>query len=185
MFLKNAESIQPRLPSREEICALWEKFGMLPNIRRHSRQVCRVALTICQWLEAAGFHFNKAMIEAGALLHDVAKAYCLDKPDLRHSLEGQRIMEQAGYPELGELVAKHVNLPDTGSLDEAVIVFYADKRVVGEKVVSVAERFQYIQRVYGQDNPERLERIKRDELLTYEVEKRLFKLLPSVSPQDL
>ena len=174
-----------RLPSQNEIFALWEQFGVLPNIRCHYRQVCRVALTMCEWLEAAGCLFNKTLIEAGALLHDVAKAYCLDKPGLSHNLEGQRILERAGYPELGEIVAHHVNLPAISYYDEGVLVFYADKRVLGERVVSVDERFQYIYRVYGQNNPDRLDRIKKDELLTYEVEKRLFKLLPGYSPQDL
>ena len=182
---KNIETTQLRLPSQDEVCALWEQFGVLPNIRRHSRQVCRVALTMCKWLEEAGCLFNKTLIETGALLHDLAKAYCLDKPGLSHNLEGQRILERAGYPELGEIVAKHVNLPAISYCDEWMLVFYADKRVLGEKVVSVDERFQYIHRVYGQNNSDRLDRIKKDELLAYEVEERLFKLLPDYSPQDL
>ncbi len=178
-----AQSI--KLPTLQEVQELWQSYGMLPNIRRHSHQVCRVALAVCHWLDEAGFHLNSAAIEVGALLHDVAKAYCLNRPELRHNLEGQRILEQAGYAELGRLVAKHVNLPSALPLDEAVVVFYADKRVVGDKVVSVAERFQYIKRKYGQGKAERMRVIERDEALTYEVERHIFKIAAGHSPREL
>lgn len=175
----------PPLPDKQQIENLYNQWGMLPNIRAHSRRVCNVALTLWQWLDAAGYHLNKQLIETGALLHDIAKTYCLDKPDLPHNLEGQRILEKLGYHELAELVAKHVNLPDNNELDEAAIVFYADKRVVGDKVVSVDERYEYIMKVYGQGKLHRIRFIQRDAKLTYKVEKGIFSLLSGRKPQDL
>lgn len=184
--IKNNKKTLAKLPDLIEVEQLWEQYGMLPNIKRHSRQVCRVALTVWQWLDEAGFYLDRTTIEVGALLHDVAKAYCLDKPGLPHNLEGQRILEQQGYAELGLLVAKHVNLGRAHPLDEAAVVFYADKRVVGDKVVSVAERYEYILKVYGRGKPERINHIKKDEQTTYEVERNIFKVLSaSYRPQDI
>ena len=174
-----------KFPSRDEIIELWDKYGMLPNIRRHSWQVCRVALTLWSWLGENGYHLNRDIVEAGALLHDVAKAYCLDKPGIPHNIEGQRIVCQAGYPHLGQLVAHHVNLPAEHPLDESVLVFYADKRVVSDKIVSVTERYEYIYEVYGHGKPERIQRLQMDEQRAFAVEKQIFVSIPNHRPQDL
>jgi putative nucleotidyltransferase with HDIG domain len=175
----------PKLPSRSEIMRLWDIYGMLPNIRAHSRQVCRVALTLCQWLKENNCLLNWELVETGALLHDVAKAYCLGKPTISHNLEGERIVAAAGYPELGLLVARHVNLPDEHPLDETMLVFYADKRVIGDRVVSVKERYQYIYKVYGHDDEERIARISNDEKRSYVVEKQIFARIFDHTPEDL
>jgi hypothetical protein len=164
---------------------LWDIYGMLPNIRAHSRQVCRIALTLWQWLAENDYPLNRNLTEAGALLHDVAKAYCLDKPTLSHNLEGERIVAAAGYPELGLLVARHVNLPRQQPLDETMLVFYADKRVVGDRTVSVRERYQYIYRVYGHNDEARISRISQDEKCSHAVEEKIFARLPGHAPEDL
>jgi putative nucleotidyltransferase with HDIG domain len=177
--------LSPKLPVYAEIMRLWDLYGMLPNIRNHSRQVCNVALTLWQWLRENNYPLHREMVESGALLHDVAKAYCLDKPDLSHNLEGERILAEAGYPELGLLVARHVNLPEDQPLDETLLVFYADKRVVGDKIVSVKERYQYVYEVYGQNNAERIIRIRHDENRSYAVEKQIFERLAGRQPEDL
>jgi putative nucleotidyltransferase with HDIG domain len=174
-----------KVPSHAEIMRLWDIYGMLPNIQAHSRQVCRIALTLCQWLEENDYPLNRELTEAGALLHDVAKAYCLDKPTLSHNLEGERIVAAAGYPELSLLVAHHVNLPEYHPLDETMLVFYADKRVVGDRTVNVRERYQYIYNVYGHNDEERISRISQDEKRSYAVEKEIFAQLSGHAPEEL
>ena len=174
-----------KLPCMAEVYSLWDEYGMLPNIRLHSQQVCRVALALWDWLGQAGFHLDRETIKIGALLHDVAKAYCLDKPDLPHNVEGQRILDERGYPELGILVARHVNLGSALPLDESTIVFYADKRVVGDEIVSVAKRYEYIMRVYGERKPWRIAHLRKDEELTYEVENHIFSLVSPKKPLEL
>ncbi|MDR1396843.1 MAG: HD domain-containing protein [Desulfarculales bacterium] len=177
--------LTPELPSRTVIMRLWDRYGMLPNIKNHSFQVCNVALTLWQWLGENNYYLNRDMVESGALLHDVAKAYCLDKPHLSHNLEGERIVAEAGYPELGLLVARHVNLPEDQPLDETLLVFYADKRVVGDKIVSVKKRYQYVYKVYGQNSEEGIARIRYDENRSYEVEKQIFRHICGRQPEDL
>ena len=76
------------LPSQEQILAWWDDYGMLPNIRRHSQVVCQVALLVTDWLAEGGSRLNREAVEAGALLHDIAKTPCLGTDKL-HAVEGR------------------------------------------------------------------------------------------------
>ncbi len=114
--------------------------------------VCGVALRLTDWLAEAGVAFNRPAVRAGALLHDIAKTLCLG-PKCRHDLEGARILEELGYPELGQLVADHVLLPEGHPMDETMLVNYADKRVNHDQLVALPERFAYITQRYGRGDP--------------------------------
>ncbi|MCF8099734.1 MAG: HDIG domain-containing protein [Desulfarculaceae bacterium] len=140
------------LPSVEQIQELWDEYAMLDNIREHSRVVCGVALRLADWLGESGFTLNRRAVQAGALLHDIAKTMCLGQK-CRHDLEGGRIMEDLGYRPLAYLVANHVLLPPDQPLDETMLVNYADKRVTHDQLVTLPERFAYITQRYGRGDP--------------------------------
>jgi len=151
-------SAETPLPSLDQIAGLWDEFAMLDNIRQHSRVVCAVALRLTGWLAASGLTLNRRAVEAGALLHDIAKTPCLGQK-CRHDLEGARIMEELGYSELAHLVANHVLLPPGQPLDETMVVNYADKRVTHDQLVTLPQRFAYITQRYGRGDPALEERI--------------------------
>jgi uncharacterized protein len=140
------------LPSAAQIRELWDEFAMLDNIREHSLVVCGVALRLADWLSESGLGLNRRAVEAGALLHDIAKTMCLGQK-CRHDLEGGRIMREMGYAELAYLVSNHVLLPPDQPLDETMVVNYADKRVTHDQLVSLPERFAYITQRYGRGDP--------------------------------
>jgi len=146
------------LPSTAQIMELWDEFAMLDNIRQHSMVVCGVALRLADWLAESGLVLNRRAVEAGALLHDIAKTMCLGQK-CRHDLEGGRIMEELGYRPLAYLVANHVLLPPYQPLDETMLVNYADKRVTHDQLVTLPERFAYITQRYGRGDPVIEERI--------------------------
>lgn len=152
---------------------LWDSYAMLDHIRRHSEVVCAVALLITDWLEEAGYEFNRRAVEMGALLHDIAKTQCLGS-SRRHDVEGAEIMLELGYKEMAWLVRNHVSLPEGHPLDEAMIVNYADKRVNHDQVVNLNQRFAYIASRYGLEDPERLERIELGRRRAMEVERLIF-----------
>ena len=141
------------LPRREQIPALWDEFGMLDNIRAHSRVVSAVALLVTDWLAEAGIRLNREAVHAGALLHDIAKTPCLGQK-CRHDDEGGRIMQELGYPELAYLVRLHVVLPPEHPLDETMVVNYADKRVTHDQLCTLGQRYAYIAQRYGRGDPE-------------------------------
>lgn len=161
------------LPDMGKTMQLWDTYAMLDHIRRHSEVVCAVALLLTDWLEEAGYEFNRRAVEVGALLHDIAKTQCLGS-SRRHDIEGAAIMTESGYPELAWLVGSHVSLPEGHPLDETMIVNYADKRVNHDQVVNLNQRFAYIASRYGMDDPERLERIELGRRRAMEVERLIF-----------
>ena len=73
---------------------------------------------------------------AAALLHDVSKG----TPD--HALAGAGLMSQLGYPVLAPLIAQHHDIEDPARVDEALVVYMADKLCRGDRRVSVSGRFR-------------------------------------------
>ncbi len=159
---------------------------MLPNIREHSFRVMQVAEFLGRALVAAGFELHLPLIGTGALLHDIGKTACLGT-DRNHAHLGGDLLAALGYPELAQVVREHVRLeagaPDPRPLREAEVVNYADKRVLHDRVVSLAERFSDLEVRYGR-TPEALVRIAAMAAQTRSLEAKLFAPL-RLSPRDL
>ena len=178
--------LKPRVPSRDECLALMEDLGMLPNIRGHSLQVARVARTLTHHLLPVHPQLNMALVEAGALLHDIAKTECL-KTQKRHTARGAEILIERGFHRVAEIVAQHVRLSEghgnRKSVSEVEIVHYADKRVLHEDIVDLFTRFEDLKTRYGRTPQERklIAELYADSL---KQETKLFRILP-FTPQEL
>jgi len=157
-----------------------EDQGMLPNIRGHSLRVARVARVLAVHLPSSHPPLDLALLEAGALLHDIAKTECL-KTQEKHTDRGAAFLDARGYPEVAEIVAQHVNLKAEPSKNQGIteieIVHYADKRVLHEEIVDLQTRFDYLQRQYGR-TPEDRKRIAQLLENSLDQEKRIFRDLP-------
>lgn len=137
-------------PSLEACFKLLEQYEMLPNIIEHSRQVLRVATVICNNLIHPE-EINIPLTLAAALLHDITKTSSL-KTHEQHDLSGQKLLTEIGYPEIGKIVGEHIDLLNydpNGPLLEKEIVFYADKRVQHNLVVSIDQRMDDLIVRYG------------------------------------
>ena len=182
----HSPDLKPRVPSREECLALMEDQGMLPNIRGHSLQVARVARVLAIHLPPSHPPLDLALLEAGALLHDIAKTECL-KTKKMHTAIGAAFLEGRGYPEVAAIVAQHVNLNNGHSrpdrISEVELVHYADKRVLHEDIVDLPTRFRYLQERYGR-TPEDRKRIAQLLENSLKQEKKIFRDLP-FAPQEL
>jgi uncharacterized protein len=174
------------IPSRETCLHLMEQKGMLPQIKGHSLQVCRVALCLGKNLISHFPELDMALIEAGALLHDIAKTECI-KSKGNHVEIGAEMVRALGFHSVARIVAQHVHFengfPRNGSIDEIVLVHYADKRVLHEEVVSLKKRFAYLTKTYGSsdDVVNRIEALYHE---TLKLEKMIFHHL-SFPPQAL
>ncbi len=175
---------QTPLPDADRISALWDRHEMPPNIRRHSQAVCDTALQLAGWLVEGGVELYLPALRAGALLHDIAKAPCLTSGGF-HDAEGRQLMVEHGYPELATLVGDHVDLPDPHPLDEAMVVYYADKRILHSRLVSLRERNDDLIVRYGQGDPARIERLKQLGRRAVAVEGTLFGAMNGPGPQDV
>jgi len=93
--------------------------------------------------------WNRDRLRKAALVHDIARTF----PE--HAKRGADFLLKEGYPGIAEMVrghhspifcetaasARESGQNTGGGLSEADILFYADKRVQGEREVSLAERF--------------------------------------------
>lgn len=167
---------------------------MLDNIREHSHLVARVAEAIVAGLEQRSKSpensTDRSLVLAGALLHDIAKTICLDG-SCRHDEEGMKICCRHGYPEVGRIVREHVLLSSftpgnyrLGIFPAREIVYYADKRVRHNEIVSLQQRYEYIIDIYSRENESIKNRIRQNFDRCAELEGYLFDFL-AFSPDEL
>ncbi|MFP3868896.1 MAG: HD domain-containing protein [Desulfobacteraceae bacterium] len=173
-------------PSPTKCLQLMAEHQMLPNIQEHSLRVTEVALMVGKALVKSGFPLHLPLLEAGALLHDIAKTICLQNGG-DHAQIGAEWLQDYGYPAVAEIIRKHVYLParllESPYICEAEVVNYADKRVMHTQVVPLKVRFADLRNRYGRNDQAR-QRITALELRTRRLEHKLFTPL-SLDPPDL
>jgi uncharacterized protein len=181
------------IPAIDECFRLMEEYRMLPNIRRHSVIVARVARQIVEGFRESdpkpAVVPDRDLVMAGALLHDIAKTPCL-RNGCDHARTGGEICRRLGYPEVAEIVEEHVLLRDhdpgrrgQGIFSAQEVIYYADKRVRHEEIVSLNQRLEYILQHYGLDDPEMHRRIRENFARCVELERFLFNFLPFTPDQ--
>jgi uncharacterized protein len=162
-----------RIPSQEECDELMAKYCMLPNIVAHSRQVMRVSLVITDNLKS-GVSINRNLVMAAALLHDITKARSLETRE-PHDQSGGELLRELGFERIGEIVKQHVILLDFNPqerLEEREIINYADKRVMHNRIVSLAERLEDLIQRYG-TTEEIKNLIRQNESQVFAIEKKI------------
>ncbi|MDA3900962.1 MAG: HDIG domain-containing protein [Spirochaetes bacterium] len=154
------------IPDETECRKFFHRYGMLENIIRHSLCVRDVAKAICTALNNETT-VNCPLVCAAALLHDITKTQSLITGD-NHAESGARLVAELGYPELSEVIVQHGtlnNFDPASSLTEAEIVFYADKRVLHDTIVTIDERIKDLLVRYGKSKASYLHIVKIGELL--------------------
>lgn len=174
------------IPSVQQCFALMTKYEMLENIKAHSIMVERIASLVARSLQEAGEALSLEKVTAGALMHDIAKTQSL-KTREDHSAKGSEICLQNHLDEIAEIVAEHVVLKafvQDGPVLEKEIVYYADKRVNHDKIVSLEERLAYLIRQYGKGDERLIRRMAKNFEMCKQVESKLFSKL-RFAPQDV
>lgn len=104
--------------------------GAPENVIAHCFAVADKAETL-----AAQLGFDAKSIRAAALLHDIARA------EPRHAAVGAEWLSELGYQRVADLIKLHHG-HHGDRLDEAAVLYYADKRVSETRVVTLDERFE-------------------------------------------
>jgi len=157
----------------------------MDHIVVHSLQVCRVAAFLTEQLNKYNYGLNFDLIQSAALLHDITKTRSF-KTREDHALTGGKHLSDCGYPAIGDLIRQHVKLDkysEAGTISEAEVLNYADKRVLHDEIVDLDRRMDYIVERYAETQADR-ERIKMLWQKTQKLEDKLFKDL-SFAPEDL
>ena len=174
------------VPGVEDCLTLMAQYHMLPNIRAHSIVVARVAEIITNGLIEAGHELALELVIAGALLHDIGKTACLESNE-DHAVHGHEICLNHNLEAIAPIVAEHVilkNYRDDGVFTEKEIVYYADKRVNHDQVVSLEERLTYILERYGHNNEIRCRAIRNNYARCRDLELKMFLPL-EFEPDDI
>ena len=155
-----------KIPTKQECIKILKGNNVPDNIIAHLKAVCAFSLKVCGILKKRGIKINKQLVAAGALLHDVKRL------SHNHVIAGYEFVKSLGYPEVAELVKKHglENLEKDGFAPktwEEKIVFYSDKRIKNDKVVTIDERFVYIMQKYKKED------VKKELNFTKAIEKEL------------
>src|SRR3989338_8525194 len=138
------------IPSREQCLEILKNNKTPSNVIEHCKVVAKVAEEIADNLIKKGINVSKELVIAGTLLHDI------ERHKDNHVARGAELVKKLGYPEVAKVVSKHTlhkveieeNQPKTF---EEKIVFYADKRVKNDKVVSLEERYDDLKKRYDVD----------------------------------
>lgn len=144
------------VPDDEACFALWDKYEMLDNVRAHSLLVAHIAGELARRAVAAGMPVNPDMARASALLHDLAKTYCIRHGGSHAVLGAGWVMAETRNPLIAQGVLLHVHWPWAVPVREPerlcslpFFVIYADKRAMHDRCVSLAERFHDLLDRYG------------------------------------
>jgi hypothetical protein len=168
-----------RVPDEAQCVAWWDRFEMPEHIRAHSRSVARVACFVAEAGVRRGLRVDVKTVYASAMLHDLAKIYCIKHGGNHSQLGGAWAMALTGNPLLSQGVTHHVYWPFELDLERfftPLAVLYGDKRVSHERIVHIEDRFGDLLDRYGK-TPEVRERIHTTNRQAKDIEDALGRLL--------
>ena len=120
----------------EEVCErMMSAAGAGEDLTAHCRAVAELAGQLCYALGAKGLRLDAKLIRSSALLHDIARS------EKDHPSAGAKWISELGYPEIADVIRQHHDI-DSAELNEASVVFIADKAVRGTERVRIEDRFE-------------------------------------------
>lgn len=104
-----------RIPTRTEAINLLKSYGCDKltwykdiSVLKHSKIISKQCLKVAQRIMDSGYEVNLDLVQAGALLHDLAMPL-IDKEIVRcqHGFMGGKILRKLGYPEVAKITERH------------------------------------------------------------------------------
>ena len=129
------ENFLPQVQLNPSLCRKLLSAAELPeNVIAHCEAVAEEADLITKALNSKGFNLNSELIENAALLHDIARL----SPN--HPAVGAELLAELGFSDIAEIIKQHHDL-ESKEIDEAAVVYIADKLTAGNQKISIADRF--------------------------------------------
>jgi len=132
-------------PTREEALRLMREAGCSQQVIDHCLRVTKVAMNLTDMFRQRGFEVDLALVEAGALMHDLGRS---KTHSVEHGVVGGQLAREMGLPDsLVRVIERHVGagitadeaerigLPKGSYMPETLeeqIVAYADARELGK-----------------------------------------------------
>ena len=158
-----------KLPNREQALSILQKNKCSPEVIAHCQAVASLAVELSEKFEAKNYPINMALIEAGALLHDLGRA---KTHSVNHAIEGMQIAQAESLPDaIICIIKRHVgagitseeaevlNWPKDNYIPQSLeekIVCYADKCISGTKRIPVETTVKQLQTQKLEDAAQRV-----------------------------
>lgn len=126
------------IPSVSEcLSLLTDTFKADAELMRHSRKVAQTSVLLGELLNHRGWCLDLKLVEAAALLHDMAR--CVPN----HAHIAGEFLRKLDYPEVAEIVEAHMNpeIHNPGKITEIDVVSFADRLVLRDQLVRLEVRF--------------------------------------------
>lgn len=184
----------------QQIKDLWDEFHTPLHVRRHCETVADFCAKLGQKLVERGEKLDMGSLRRAALLHDMVRVVDFRKfnPEnfpakpsgkdievwtglrekyagMHHADAAADLLEERGEHVIAEIVRKHkfVQILDGFETLEEKVLYYADKRVKHDKVVTLGERLEDGKKRNGPDNEDPSVAKKMDDAV-FALEKELF-----------
>ncbi|MDD5178488.1 MAG: HD domain-containing protein [Candidatus Nanoarchaeia archaeon] len=134
--------------NRKKCLYLLKKYDVKDNLLRHSLKVNEISMFIGKKLKAKGEKIDLELLECGSLLHDIGKRLG-DKLQVDHIEAGVKILIKEKLNYIIPILTKHyIGAVNELRTWEEKIVYYADKRVMEDVLVSLDERLKDLKKRY-------------------------------------
>jgi len=140
--------------------------GCSRSVIDHCKNVTRLAMKIADAFKRQGFNVDLALVEAGALMHDLGRS---STHGVEHGAVGGELARRMSLPEpLARIIERHVGAGITAEEAERIglsggsyvpetleekIVAYADKLIEGNRQVDIEVTVEKFARELGGDHP--------------------------------
>jgi hypothetical protein len=177
---------------------VWRSDVKLPtNVSDHCDVVAKICDALAEHLQKQGRIFRPLLLRRAAEVHDLLRfidfrdgagpkgithdvttmehwaKFSAPYAGLSHEDAAFQWLTRQGFEALGTVVRTHgVTTTAERTTLEQVLLYYADKRVMGTDIVTIAERFEDFMRRYGK-GPEDSEKRRRWEAEAHTVERAL------------
>ena len=172
-------------PDSEELDIILQQHAVRRESVDHGRFVAKIALKIARELNKKDADLDEKLIEASALLHDVLKG----KAD--HAVQGGRLLSELGYPEIGKIIANHMDGKmkiSPNSFSELEVVFLADKLAHIDRFIAPQDRRRVVEEKFINEPillAQAIERLQVTELLVEKLERITGMSLEKLAKDDL
>lgn len=129
------------IPSRNACMELLRSYGTPQHVVRHCLAVTDTALRMAEALNLKGHNINIPLLEASALLHDIARV------EENHGVRGAIVLERSGYRQVAKLVRGHMYYatdPEKGEITEQDLLCLADRMVREDEYVGLDIRMRTV-----------------------------------------
>ncbi|MGB9841189.1 MAG: HDIG domain-containing metalloprotein [Candidatus Bathyarchaeales archaeon] len=161
-----------KLPTREQALQILREYNCSAEVIEHCEAVSKLALKTACTLKSKGFNVDLALVEVGALLHDIGRSIT---HSVHHAVIGADLAKKANLPDqVISIIKRHVGGGITANEAEALgwpkdiyvpvtleekIVAYADKLIERADIAPIEVTIEKLRREKKYEAAERVRKL--------------------------